>query len=204
MVDGTGLRVVDVTQPSWPRIVDGAHVPLRDAHRVHVSRTYAYVAAGPEGLAIIDVERPEQPKLLQLFTADGVIDDARDVMVATTNASLFAYVADGQNGLRVIQLTSPESQPLFYGFSPEPVPELIATRETLDPALSLSRPLERDRGVDETGHQISVFGRLGSRPFTLEEMQRLYLDREGRPWTVTDDVLMEDLVPTDGSSASLQ
>ena len=204
VVDGTGLRVVDVTQPSWPRIVDGAHVPLRDAHRVHVSRTYAYVAAGPEGLAIIDVERPEQPKLLQLFTADGVIDDARDVMVATTNASLFAYVADGQNGLRVIQLTSPESQPLFYGFSPEPVPELIATRETLDPALSLSRPLERDRGVDETGHQISVFGRLGSRPFTLEEMQRLYLDREGRPWTVTDDVLMEDLVPTDGSSASLQ
>jgi len=31
-----------------------------------------------------------------------------------------------------------------------------------------------------------VFGRLGARPFTLAEMQRLYL-RDGQPYTVTDD-----------------
>jgi hypothetical protein len=36
--------------------------------------------------------------------------------------------------------------------------------------------------VDETGHQIAVFGRIGSRPFTAEEMQQLYLDRQGKPW----------------------
>jgi hypothetical protein len=29
---------------------------------------------------------------------------------------------------------------------------------------------------------MAVFGRLGSRPLTLEEMQRLYLDAEGKPW----------------------
>jgi hypothetical protein len=46
----------------------------------------------------------------------------------------------------------------------------------------LSKGLDRDRGVDETGHQIAVFGRLGSRPLTLEEMQRLYLDPDGKPW----------------------
>jgi len=40
---------------------------------------------------------------------------------------------------------------------------------------------DRDRAVDETGHQIAVFGRLGSRPFTLEEMRRLYLDKDGKP-----------------------
>jgi hypothetical protein len=54
------------------------------------------------------------------------------------------------------------------------------------PALALSRPLERDRAVDETGGQVAVFGRRGSRPLTLPEMQRMYLDDEGQPWYVQD------------------
>jgi len=145
------------------------------------------VAAGSDGLVIIDVERPEQPEVILNYTAEGQISDARDVIVATTNASLFAYVADGVNGLRVVQLTSPELQPKFYGFSPRPNPKLIAWRATDSPALALSRPLERDRAVDETGHQIAVFGRIGSRPFTLEEMQRLFLDETGEMWCVSDD-----------------
>jgi hypothetical protein len=188
VLDGEGLKVVDVTHPERPQLVEGAVVPIADAHRIHVARTYAYVAAGAEGLVIIDVERPEQPEVYMTYTADGRIGDARDVIVATTNASLFAYVADGAAGLKVIQLTSPDSQPNFYGFAPEPRPELIATKRTRWPALALSRPLERDRAVDETGHQIAVFGRLGSRPFTLEEMRKLYLDDQGRPWYVTDEV----------------
>jgi hypothetical protein len=39
--------------------------------------------------------------------------------------------------------------------------------------------------VDESGNQLSVFGRLGARPFSLEEMRRMYL-RDGKPWTVKD------------------
>lgn len=187
-VDEEGFKVVDVTHPERPRIVEGALVPLADASRIHVARTYAYVAAGKEGLVIIDVERPEQPLVYMKYTAGGKLNDARDVVVASTNASLFAYVADGVNGLKVLQLTSPDSQPKFYGFSPEPKPELIAWRKTKAPALSLSRGLERDRGVDETGHQIAIFGRIGSRPFNLAEMQQLYLDRDRRLWTVTDRV----------------
>jgi hypothetical protein len=41
---------------------------------------------------------------------------------------------------------------------------------------------------------MAVFGRLGSRPFTLEEMQELYLDDAGDPWYVTDQVRLEDRV----------
>jgi len=181
-----GLHVVDVTHPERPAEVASGFLPLRDAHKLHVARTYAYVADGADGLAIVDVTRPEAPQLYQLFNADGKLNDARDVIVGTTNASLFAYVADGKNGLKVIQLTSPESQPKFYGFSPDPKPQLIAWYPTEKPALSLSRGLERDRAVDETGHQIAVFGRIGSRPFNQEEMQRLYLDKDGKPWTVQD------------------
>ncbi len=183
IVEGIGLRVADITIPERIRILD-AEIPLTDAHKVYVARTYAYVAAGKQGLAIVDIENPEKPKLHSLFDAGGALSDARDVVVGSTNASLFAYVADGANGLKVIQLTAPDTQPKFYGFSPEPKPRLIAWRKTRSPALALSRGLERDRAVDETGHQMAVFGRVGSRPFNLEEQRRLYLKPDGTPWVV--------------------
>jgi hypothetical protein len=181
-----GLRVVDVTHPNQPRVIDGARVPFKDARRVYVVRTFAYVAAGAEGLGIVDITNPEAPSLYQTFNADGAITDAWDVKVGATNASLFAYVADGAEGLKVIQLMSPETQPGFYGFSPDPKPQLIASHKTASPALALSEGLHRDRAVDETGGQIAVFGRIGSRPFTLPEQQKLYLDVTGDPWFVSN------------------
>ncbi len=181
-----GLEVVDVTLPEQARRVEGAQVPLAEARGLYVARTYAYVAAGREGVAIVDVERPEAPRLLTKFDAGGRLNDARDVIVGSTNASLFAYVADGKNGLKVLQLTSPETQPKFYGFSPEPRPQLIAWRATASPATALAKGLDRDRAVDETGHQIAVFGRIGSRPFTLEEQRRFYLNSDGTVWKVKD------------------
>jgi hypothetical protein len=136
-------------------------------------------------VAIVDVERPEAPRLDLLYDADGEIHDAHDVKVASTGSCLFAYVADGDGGLKVLQLTAPQTVPGYLGFSPHPQPQLIAQRHTHGPAVALSRGLDRDRAVDESGHQVSVFNRIGARPFTLEEMQRLYL-RDGEPWTVTD------------------
>ena len=181
-----GLEVLDVTRHDRARRVPGAVVPLADAHGLTVARTYAYVANGAEGMAIVDLERPERPLLFKKWNADGALIDTRDVMIASTNASLFAYVADGRAGLKVVQLTSPSSQPNFYGFSPEPRPELIARYQTRAAALSLSRPLERDRAVDESGGQVAVFGRRGARPFNLREMQGMYLDERGEPWFVED------------------
>ncbi len=183
-----GLHVIDITKPAEAREVQGAFLRLGDARKLHLARTYAYIANGAEGLAVVDITKPEQPTLYEMFNAGGKLNDANDVIVGTTNASLFAYVADGKNGLKVIQLTSPESQPKFYGFSPDPKPQLIAWRDTAKPALSLSRGLERDRGVDESGNQIAIFGRIGSRPFNLQEMQKLYLDADGKPWGVSDAV----------------
>ena len=190
-----GVQVVDVTDVKNPHLLP-TKIELADAQRIYLARTYAYVAAGKDGLVILDIEQADQPKVYQTFNADGELKDARDVIVATTNASLFAYVADGVGGLKVLQLTSPDIQPKFYGFSPEPKPHLIAHYQTSKPALSLSRGLARDRDVDETGEQISVFGRLGSRPLNLEEMKRLYLNPNGKPWTVPVD--SSTLKRTDG------
>ena len=187
VTDAEGLKVVDVTQPSKPVLVKDSFVPLRSGYRMHLARTYAYVAAGTEGIAVVDIKQPNKMKLLQKFNADGALQDSRDITVASTNATLFAYVADGAAGLKVLQLTSPDSQPKFYGFSPEPRPELIASYKTKSPAFALSKGLERDRGVDETGGQVAVFGRRGSRPFNKEEMERLYLNKDGSPWYVEDE-----------------
>jgi hypothetical protein len=92
--------------------------------------------------------------------------------------------------MKVLQLTSPASQPNFYGFSPEPKPELIAWARTPSPALALSKGLDRDRGVDETGGQMAVFGRLGSRPFNRPEMEELFLNSKGDVFRVSNDVDM--------------
>jgi hypothetical protein len=184
VTDAQGLEAVDVTDVKHPKRVPDNHIALKDAQRVYLARTYAYVASAEQGLAVVDIERPEHMRLEQLFNAAGGLTDARDVVVASTNASLFAYVADGAQGLKVLQLTSPASQPKFYGFSPVPKPELIASYATAAPALSLSKGLDRDRAVDETGHQIAVFGRRGSGPLSLEDSRRLYLNADGTPWFI--------------------
>lgn len=189
-----GLEVIDITHPEKPEHT-GALVSLKDAHRVYLARTYAYVAGGSEGLVIVDIEKPLKPFIENKFNANGQLNDARDVVVGTTNASLFAYVADGANGLKVVQLTSPDLQPKFYGFSPTPNPELVAWRKTASPAIALSKGLDRDRAVDETGGQIAVFGRIGARPFTRSEMDAFYMRPDGRVWTVTDKVERDKYLP---------
>lgn len=179
VIDSEGMHVVDVTRVHEAKKVEHASIPLGDGRGIYLARTFAYIAGGAEGLVIVDIERPKEPQIYKKYTADGSATDVNDVKVASTNASLFAYLADGKSGLLVVQLTDPERVPTYYGFSPNVEPKLIARKDLHGPALAISKPLDRDRAVDETGHQVSVFGRLGSRPFTKEEMERMYLKEDG-------------------------
>ena len=129
--------------------------------------------------------QPEHPRLDQMFTAGGALNDVNDVKIGAVDASVFAYVADGRNGLRILQVISPSDSPESYGFSPQPTPKLIATYRTSGPALAISRGIDRDRAVDESGNQLAVFGRRGARPFNRAEAEKLFL-RDGKLYTVTD------------------
>lgn len=191
VTDAEGLKVIDITDPEKAFVVEGNVIPIKDAHKVFVARTYAYVAAGAEGIYIVDVTQPEKMQVYQRFS-DNIVD-ARDIVIGTTNASLMAYVADGRAGLKVIQLTSPESQPRYYGFSPEPKPATISSFATRRPAIALSRGLERDRAVDETGGQVAVFSRVGAGPLSESDMRSLYLSEDGKPWFVTDKMPNEPI-----------
>ena len=178
VTDDDGLKVLDITNPVRPVPVSSGVVRLNHAGRLYVARTYAYVANGPEGLAIIDVENPERPRLDQMFNAGGALNDTRAVQVGAVNASIFALVADGRNGLRAVQLISPDTVPGAQGFSPRPNPKLIASYHTPGEAIAVGRGLDRDRTVDETGGQTVVFGRRGARPFHLDEMERFFWRRD--------------------------
>ena len=183
VADARGLIVIDITHPEKP--VLAASLGLPEAQDVYVARTYAYVAAGKSGLAIVDVEQPTKPFVQQTYDAGGQLNDTRAVRVAATDASIFAYVADGENGLRVIQLISPGETPGSAGFSPLPTPRLIATYHTRGPAIALSKGMDRDRAVDESGNQVSVFGRIGSQPLSRADMDALMM-RRGEVFTVSD------------------
>jgi hypothetical protein len=184
--DDDGLKTVDISNPSRPKLVAGATVPLKQAGRLYLARTYAYVPNGAEGLAIIDIENPEKPRLEEMFNAGGALNDTRAVQIGSINASMYALVADGKNGMRVLQMISPDTVPGHMGFSPKPIPKLIATYPTHGPAVAVSRGLDRDRVVDETGNQTVVFGRRGSRPFNLDEMKKFYQHADGTPYAVED------------------
>jgi hypothetical protein len=192
VVDSRGFHVIDIKDlqtRSEARVLPDAFVPLGHAKDVYVARTYAYVANGAEGIAIIDVERPERPFLDQTYNAAGTINDAHAVKVAMTNASLYAYVADGKNGLKVLQITDPETMPTFAGFSPRPMPQLIASFKTKGEAVGISKGLDRDRAADESGNQIAVFGRRGARPFDFSGVMRMLRTNDGTGdfFTVSDE-----------------
>jgi hypothetical protein len=185
VVDCEGVKILDVTNLAMP--VAKSMIRMPDCHSIYLARTYAYVAAGKNGLVILDITDAEHPKVDQVFTANGSINDCRDVKLAITYTSQFAYLADGKNGLRVVQLTSPNT-PGNEGFSPRPTPQLISTFKLPHEGevLYVAKGLDRDRAVDESGNQIGVFGRVGARPLNGDEQRKLYL-RNGQPWFVSDD-----------------
>ena len=156
VTDAPGLQVIDVSNPAKAARRPDAHIAIPDAQGLAVARTWAYVAAKSEGVVIVDIERPRAPRIYQQVDEALGINRARDVAIAHTNASLFAYVADGAHGLKVLQLTDPKSVPGFWICARTGATACVGY-PTKAPLLSLTRPLERDRAMDETGGQVAVF-----------------------------------------------
>ncbi|MCG8608257.1 hypothetical protein MJD09_25145, partial [bacterium] len=186
VVDKEGFKAIDITDPETPSLVPDSYIRFTDARDVYAVRMYAYVSAGSEGIGIIDIEKPDDPKLIEKYSANGQLNDSNSLTTGTVNASTFAFVADGRNGLRVIRLIGPPDTPGHLGFSPKPVPKLIATYRTKGPALAIAEGAKRDRSTDESGNQIGVSGQLGSYPLDKEKLEKL-LRRDGKIYKVSDN-----------------
>ncbi len=151
VTDDEGFKVIDVTTPEKARLVESARIGLADARRVYVARTYAYVAGGREGLVIVDVERPESPRVHLKFDDGGKQNDARD---GVGHHELFVDRLCRGRGQRAEgpQLTSPEIQPKFYGFSPAEAARDRVARDGVARAVRSPRP-DRDRAVERDGRR---------------------------------------------------
>lgn len=172
--DSEGLRVIDITVPAEMHPVQQFDIP--DARSIYVAKDYGYVAGGKDGMVILDLQIPTKPKLHQIYSANGAISDLNQVKVAMTYDSVYAYLADGKNGFKVVQLvTAGDGKRSPYGFSPPPMPKLISQFKTHGECLCLSKALDRDRATDESGNQVTMFGRIGGRPMNLQERQKLYM-----------------------------
>jgi hypothetical protein len=106
VADGwAGLRIVDVlTDPSAPVEV-GSYQTLGDALGLDVSGSHAYVAAGDDGLSIMDLADVTNP------TRVGSEDTAGYAQAAAVGGT-WAYVADGNGGLAVVDVTNPANPTL--------------------------------------------------------------------------------------------
>jgi len=187
VADGTGgMKVLDCSDLANPHVVPGSTVAIPEARQVYVMKTYAYVAAGKNGIAIVDVERPETPGAPQFFSANGQMNDVNQVTVAATYASYFAYVADGVNGMRVVRLVEADQTPNHLGWSPPPTPMLIGTYNCGQPVRCIWEGMRRDHVADESGHQIAMSARLGSHVLNADDVHKLLYDSHGQLIVVSD------------------
>ena len=77
------------------------------ANNVDVNGDYAYVAAGSEGLQVVDVADRENPVVVASLDTNGT---AIDIKVVGSRA----FIADGDAGLKIIDITNP-LQPVLEG-----------------------------------------------------------------------------------------
>lgn len=113
IADGThGLKIVDVTDPAQPL---ETRYTLHEANSVKVINTIAYIAAGKDGIVILDLSNPKKPVAID---QRATIGPAIDLDVYFRKAIFFdqasgatlplimtrIYVAMGTDGLQVITI----------------------------------------------------------------------------------------------------
>ncbi len=94
---GGGLYIMDVGDYGSLQKV-GSFYTGGNAKGIYVSSNYAYVASDWNGLHIIDVSNPSNPREVSYYDVE-----ASDVYVSWT----YAYVADYYVGLRIIDVSDP-------------------------------------------------------------------------------------------------
>lgn len=104
-----GLRVVDLTDPTAPRVVAGLTLNGY-AMGVAVQGGYGFVAANDAGLAVVDLTDPLRPSLVGHCPLPG---NATRLAIA----GHYAYVAAMKGGLQIVDIANPRA-PAVVGSLP--------------------------------------------------------------------------------------
>jgi hypothetical protein len=98
---GSGLRVVDISDPTLPVSVGDYDTP-GNARGVAIAGDYAYVADEDSGLHVVDISDPTIPVLAGSY-------DTPEQVVGVAVAGNHAYLANRYSGLLVIDISDPTS-----------------------------------------------------------------------------------------------
>jgi hypothetical protein len=101
---GTGIEVVDISDPSAPAVV-GAYNTPGYSYALAVAGNNLYIADDTAGLQVLDITTPATPTYAGSYATPG---KARGVAVAGNHA----FVADRDGGVIVIDITDPASPTL--------------------------------------------------------------------------------------------
>ena len=135
-----------------------------------------------QGLVIVDIERPEAPKLDQVFDAGGASRHARREGRHDQRQPVRLHRRRAQRPAGRAAVLAGTTRTLWV----QPEADAVARRDLPDRrpgAGGLRGHRSRSRG-GRVGNQLAVFGRRGARPLNRDEQQRLYL-RDGRLYTVS-------------------
>ncbi|MBN1606829.1 MAG: hypothetical protein JW940_09350 [Polyangiaceae bacterium] len=98
---GSGaLRVVDVSNRTAPDPIGEVTLSSNARGAPRIAGTRAYVAAGADGLHIVDITTPESPALLGTLVTAGNVSDAVQI-------GSYVYAAAGEQGLLVVDVSDP-------------------------------------------------------------------------------------------------
>ncbi|MEJ2066196.1 MAG: IPT/TIG domain-containing protein, partial [Reinekea sp.] len=97
--DAGGFNIVELNAQSGYQVVATLDQP---ASKVVVDEQIAYLAAGEDGLVIVDVSNPKAPIMLRRFTEVGFVYDV-------TVQGGIAYVASGDKGIQLVDVSTPAS-----------------------------------------------------------------------------------------------
>ena len=92
-----GMTILDIRNPSSPDLVSSVKLPSGEVWAIEVSGDYAYIAAGANGIQVVNISNPKQPLLENSLDTQGY---SIDIKIEKG----LAFIADGYNGLQIIDL----------------------------------------------------------------------------------------------------
>jgi len=107
---GSRLRIVDVVDPLTPVEQGEVELPAFPLD-LAVSGPLAFAAMGADGLQVIDITRPEAPRLL------GQLDTGNTILAVAIDEVRQLAILAGSAGLTVVDVSNP-SQPVILGNAP--------------------------------------------------------------------------------------
>jgi hypothetical protein len=152
VVDSNEVRVYDVANPAEPKQVGSLEMNFYGAHRIVVDDGLAFVAAAADGVRVLDVRVPSQPRFL------AALDTAGDAM-GLGRVGNEVYVADGPNGVVVFEPDLDPSNPPEIVGSPAGISAAPGTSVSLDVLAGGGEPLRfqwRKNGVNLAGETNDV------------------------------------------------